>query len=714
MNILRIRRGRTKPSAPAAPLPQGHDEVITMSDRAAPGWARGLSYAFALGSGGCVLAVAVMAVFFQSLVVTEFQGRLAPIFVAVGLVPLTGIMLFEYAHSRALAGYRQARRAFFLRGQAALALVVMLVLGMVHPLLALPIALSAILAYLGQTYLARRKTIEPYWDFSRQEAVSVLAGRDAIGRRLATRVPEFHSLSHALNRIAGWLSILLALGTGSYLAAQEVLGLPAVAAITLISFWAAEAIARHLTTRAMTPPMEAGLAGTVTRIPPIEDEDFMLESGLNVRALTVSNAFQQNLLSDVTFTLERGTVTGVLGDSGGGKSLLLQSIIDPFGLPGLEVRGDVRLATQDLWERQTRDHPVPAVYLAPQPSALPATGHENLTCFGRITDGMRAEKALEKLVFSADTVRSICAAPDASTLPGMQQKALAYARAFLLTPSLYLLDRPEDALPEKQISALISLLKQEVRLGRSVVMVTEHRALLELCDKHIVLQEGRINDLGDATEIRNRLSSGWSRLVAVRQLEAEDNLERWVRSHFKRDGDESNRRKVCTIASEMLAFSCQSADANANQTVAFEFKHFEGYCLIKLIDSDPAIGTALLQKASKIASSEDHTGRLPPLAALIASSLDVEAGTSMDRRTLTVKIETYDPRKKSAKPNKKPRPNNGKAKPKPKNDPDKAELTENGELSTAKEKRQSEHRAKQRAARAAKAQAAKEKAQDAN
>jgi ABC-type multidrug transport system ATPase subunit len=138
-------------------------------------------------------------------------------------------------------------------------------------------------------------------------------------------------------------------------------------------------------------------------------------------------------------------------------------------------------------------------------------------------------------------VDEICATPDATTLPGTQQRVIMLARAFLLSPSLYLLDLPEQELPDKQVAALISRLTKETKMGRTILLISDNRQIQEACDHILVLQGGRVVDYGEGTETRRRLNSGWRRFVGRRQLEIEESLHSWIRSHFKRDGDDGNR-----------------------------------------------------------------------------------------------------------------------------------------------------------------------------
>lgn len=634
---------------PADPADRASDDAsftpLRPADRSLPRWAGVLSALFTLGSSLCLLSVAVLAVFFQSLVVDQGTTLLAWLLAAVGTVPVLGALALNYAHNRALAGFRGVRTAHAYRVEAAVGALAAVILCTVHPLLGLPPLLSGALSYAGTRLLAYRSTREPIWDFNAAEAVSILSGRDRLGLDMALCVPKDHALQAGLQRSILWLSVLAALSVGSFLAATNHVAPQALGSVVLISLWSADALGRFFANRLADDPFANAQAHRVEEavLPPAEEEADV--QGLRVTGLSVDEPGGANLLSDINFSLPPGTTLGIIGPTGAGKSLLLQSIIAPLDATGLAVRGTATLHGQSLWKREIEGRSVPAVLLPPEPLLLNASGLQNLSCFHDGPAADQARRILEQLIFSTEDVNKICSTPDATRLPAMQRKALAMARALLLQPGLYLMDRPEDAASEKLIAALCGRIAQEKRMGRSVIMVTDNRALLDACDKLLVLQSGRIIDFGDAAEIRAKMVSGWSRFVAERALSSEDNLGLWLRGLFKRNGDETNRRNVSQIASELLAFSCQTRDPMAHQMLCFEFKHFEGHCLLRLLDDEPPLSSGQLKTAQDEAAAANDKVRLSPLAAVAKQAMTIEGTVENDRRVITAQIATYDPRK---------------------------------------------------------------------
>ena len=643
-----LQRHRTRRAARAA-LPAATEDMIAMSDRGAPHWSRGISYIFAATASFSLLSVAVIAVYMHTLVALEGNLLLAWLLGAAGIVPVLGALIMDFAHARALNGYREQRQANDLAARAAIGFLACLVLVLVHPYLGIGIAIGGLFGWLGATALDRFSTREPLWDFRPSEAVSVLAGRDSVGQKLADTNSDGFAIWPSVRESAVWLGLLAAMAASSWLAAREIVSVGAILGAVLITFWSVGALCDHFDFRLKRRKHQAEVTNMVEHRPPPEDLSYEQLAGLVVRNLTVEDKNGKRLLSDIHLEIPPGTIIGVRGEAGAGKSLLLAALADPHGLAGLNVRGFTSLGERDLWSRQAHHEQVPCVHLPENPLLLSASGAENLSCYhdGALLD--RGKRILEQLVFATDTVDEICAIPDARLLPSTQRKALAFARAFLLNPNLYLMDRPEDSASEKVIRALTARMLQEKRLGRSFILATEDRSILECCDQLLVLQGGRVIEAGDAKEIRGRMSSGWARMVAARSLESEDNLDRWIRSHFKRDGDEANRRKAALIASELLAFSCRSASALDGQSITFEFKHFEGHCLLKMLDNDGPVTTAQLERAREEVEKQDKGTRQSPLAMVIGQSVSVEAVMEGNHRSIISKIATYDPRK-SANP----------------------------------------------------------------
>jgi ABC-type multidrug transport system ATPase subunit len=499
--------------------------------------------------------------------------------------------------------------------------------------------------------LSRVLPKERLWEFLPTEAVSFLSGRDQRALQLANQPGDSGNIEDTLVLAVTLLSAIAALSLSSWLVAREVLALPAVASVAVLQFWAMGSFARYLKSVSRLDPELLERAASVTILPrPTEAGDRpLLEDGLSVRDLSVSTPAGHALLTEVSFDLCPGDIIGVSGDEFAGKTTLLRALSAPHDLTDLAVCGSVTLAGENPWLRTAQDREVQTVLVSGSPLLVPGSGADNLACFFPSEMASRARRLLKSLVHNSDTVAHICGAKDVRTLSSTDQKALSFARALFLRPRLYLLDRPEDGASDKLLEAFAARLEDEARLGAIFMIATEDRRLLDKCNKMLMLQNGRLIELAPSDEVVARKSTGWVRFVSERDLDREDALDSWVCAQFRRDGDEGNRRAVCLVANEMLALACQRhPHQEVGESVTFEFKHFKGYCILRIVEKHLPVSSAALEHARAQAIAAETGGALSPLARIVKNSRSVELIEITDRHTLQVEIETYDPRNETA------------------------------------------------------------------
>ncbi|MBO9396354.1 ATP-binding cassette domain-containing protein [Shimia sp. R9_2] len=622
-------------------------QPVPFQDRATPMWATAISILFSLGSGLCLLSVAIFVVFFYEQVALNGQTLLAALLAVGAVVPLLGMIIFEVGHSRALAGYRYMRLRHAVTGRAVVGLFACAIFAVFSPYLAVPFVLTAALSWLFCGVVAQKMRSESMWEFLPQEAVAFLSGRDQRAVDLANAARGDSAFLDATQSALALCGLIGGFAMASWLVAQDVLNVAAIATIALVTCWSADAFAAFFRQISRADPELQHRAAEVRQLPaPYSADAEGDDTALIVSHLSVRTPDGTPLLSDVSFRAEPGTIIGLSGDSFSGKSLLLRALHAPHDLEGLLVEGHVALQGTGLWARQTEARALSSALVGPIPLSVPGGGANNLSCFIGDLQLQRARKALQNLVFTADTVDRIQNASDVTQLSCTEQKALALARALALRPGLYLLDRPEDGASESLLVALGQRLKSDARLGHITLMITENRQLLEQCDQLLMMQNGRIIEFAATSDIRERQASGWHRFVTPRSLESEEALDGWICSHFRREGDEANRRAVCMVANEMLSLACQSGIETHTEadSLSFEFKHFVGKCQIRMIDSRLALSSGAIQKAKTAADTSVDGERLSPLAKIMRDSLDVESSASDGGGILLVAIKTYDPR----------------------------------------------------------------------
>lgn len=195
------------------------------------------------------------------------------------------------------------------------------------------------------------------------------------------------------------------------------------------------------------------------------------------------------VLRDVSISLERGEIVGVIGRNGAGKSTLMRTII---GL--LTARtGTIRFAGEALTKLGAEERARLGLGYVPQGRQVfpRLTVHENLRT-GRFIGGGRALDF--DLIYATFPVLRERARQMAGTLSGGQQEMLSIARALIARPSLLLLDEPSDGVQPSIVQeigeALLTLNRTQ---DLSVLIVEQNLDLMQLvAQRACVLDKGEI------------------------------------------------------------------------------------------------------------------------------------------------------------------------------------------------------------------------------
>lgn len=218
---------------------------------------------------------------------------------------------------------------------------------------------------------------------------------------------------------------------------------------------------------------------------------------LAVRELSFAYGDDQ-VLEDVTFDVEPGTVVAIVGATGSGKSTLCNLLAGLARPTTGEVRlGDVPLRLADPCDLRS------AVALVFQETFLFAdTVLENLT-LGEAVDPERLEWALDiaqaRYVDDLAEGRSTEVGERGVTLSGGQRQRLALARALLRHPRLLLLDDATSAIDPVVEQRILDGLRAE--LDTTTLVVAHRVATIRLADRVLFLDRGRVVGEGTHDEL---------------------------------------------------------------------------------------------------------------------------------------------------------------------------------------------------------------------
>ena len=208
------------------------------------------------------------------------------------------------------------------------------------------------------------------------------------------------------------------------------------------------------------------------------------------------------VLHGISFSMEKGTITTLLGANGAGKTTTLRALC---GM--VRTQGEVAFDGQRIDGRATED--IVRLGIAHVPDGrgtfVNLSTEENLRLGAYVRkDKENVERDLERVFGYFPRLRER-RAQQAGTLSGGEQQMLAVSRALMLRPKLMLLDEPSFGLAPLIVQELFGILKSVNEKEQVSMLVVEQNAAmaLELADHAYLIETGRVVLSGTADEIRN-------------------------------------------------------------------------------------------------------------------------------------------------------------------------------------------------------------------
>jgi len=214
------------------------------------------------------------------------------------------------------------------------------------------------------------------------------------------------------------------------------------------------------------------------------------------------------VLKGVTLSMQEGSVTALVGPSGGGKSTLLRCI----NLLEIPTSGAVRIGEDRIEFHPGQRVPMAAIQrlrrqtgmvfqnfqLFPHRTAIENV-MEGLTTVLKWPEGRARERAME-LLDKVGMAHKADAWP--ATLSGGQQQRVAIARALAPSPRVLLCDEPTSALDPELAQEVVDVLSNLAREGTTMVMATHDLRLASTIAREAVfLDAGVVVEKGPAQKL---------------------------------------------------------------------------------------------------------------------------------------------------------------------------------------------------------------------
>ncbi|KAF2160111.1 hypothetical protein M409DRAFT_29408 [Zasmidium cellare ATCC 36951] len=229
---------------------------------------------------------------------------------------------------------------------------------------------------------------------------------------------------------------------------------------------------------------------------------------------------EQTVLKNINLRLRPGTATAIVGGSGSGKSTIANLLLDLYStssLPGSRI-SDLTFGGRPITHIYTPSLRALIVPVSQTPTLFAATVTENIA-YGLPADSPhRAPDSISHAALQAGIHAFITSLPHGYATPigdgglglsGGQAQRIAIARALVRQPAVLVLDEATSALDVESANLIRETIKSlicdgEVGRKMTVVIITHHRDMMEIAERVVVLEQGRVVEEGGFGELVGR------------------------------------------------------------------------------------------------------------------------------------------------------------------------------------------------------------------
>ena len=232
---------------------------------------------------------------------------------------------------------------------------------------------------------------------------------------------------------------------------------------------------------------------------PVQDPEFPLDGIENGRLQYAIDSFafeNEETLTAIYFSLEKGQTLGLVGQTGSGKTSLIKLLLREYDVD----KGAIYLNGHDIRDYRLTDLRSIMGYV-PQDQFLFATsildnirfGNPNLP-LSTVEEATKLAQVYQDIVDMPQGFDTVIGEKGVS-LSGGQKQRLAMSRAMILNPDILILDDSLSAVDAKTEFAIIDNLK-ETRKDKTTIITAHRLSAVVHADLILVMQDGRIIERG--------------------------------------------------------------------------------------------------------------------------------------------------------------------------------------------------------------------------
>lgn len=217
-------------------------------------------------------------------------------------------------------------------------------------------------------------------------------------------------------------------------------------------------------------------------------------------------------LNNVSFSVPKGTVFGILGPNGSGKTTLLGIVMDVLKASGGSYSWDGKPSTEEIRKQIGTLLETPNFYHY-------MSAEDNLKIAARIKG--RGEDDIEKVLHLVNLYQRKSSKFSTYSL-GMKQR-LAIASTLLGDPDILVFDEPTNGLDPAGIAEIRELIKDLNRKGKTIIMASHILDEVEKVCTHVaIIQKGVLKTVGSVKEVMNVTAGSAPDATVIIEINADD------------------------------------------------------------------------------------------------------------------------------------------------------------------------------------------------
>ncbi|WP_430082177.1 ABC transporter ATP-binding protein [Peribacillus butanolivorans] len=229
-----------------------------------------------------------------------------------------------------------------------------------------------------------------------------------------------------------------------------------------------------------------------------------INQSITVDHLNYSYNNGEQVLKDISFTVEAGKVTAIVGPSGSGKTTLF-SLFERFYKP---QQGSISIGGKSINDFTLLSWRSQIGYVSQESPIVSGTIRDNI-CYGIDRDITDEElNQVAKMAYADQFISELPNGYDTEVgergmkLSGGQRQRIAIARAFLRNPKILMLDEATSSLDSKSENVVQQALNDLMK-GRTTIVIAHRLSTVINSDQIIFLEKGKITGSGTHKELYN-------------------------------------------------------------------------------------------------------------------------------------------------------------------------------------------------------------------